>query len=67
MIERSKNLGLTLKPGNAIGILQKRSRQQFERYLAFERRVERPIDFAHAALPDQRCGPVVTDLFTRGE
>jgi hypothetical protein len=49
MIERREELGFALKSCEAIWILRKRLWQDLQRHVPLQLRVERAINFAHAA------------------
>src|SRR5262245_47849852 len=65
MIERRSRLCLLLEAPHALGISRKLSRQELERYFAIEPRVERQMDFAHAAASERSEQLVSTELAAR--
>ena len=52
MVQRREDLGFTGKSREAVGVVGDRVGQDFERDLATELRVARPIDLPHAAFAD---------------
>ena len=52
MIERGRGPGLLLEPAQAIGIARDLRGQDFDRHVAAEPLVVRPIDLAHPAAAD---------------
>jgi hypothetical protein len=49
MVQRGEDLGLALKPPQALRIPRKRFRQEFQRDIALQPGVARAVDLAHAA------------------
>ena len=62
VVERSKNLGFTLKARHAFGIAQERRGQNFQRYVTLKRCVACAVDLAHAAHAEQREDFIVTEF-----
>ena len=54
MIERGEHRGLALETRATVGVVGERTRQEFDRDLAIQRRVPRAVHLAHAALADRR-------------
>ena len=54
MVERRHRPRLQLEPREAVGVTREIRRQDLDRHLAREPRVERPIDLAHPALAEGR-------------
>src|SRR5215813_532360 len=61
VVEPGGGFGLLYKAAQAVDVLRELRRQQLERDLAFEARVQGEVDFAHPALAQQRKDPVVTE------
>ena len=51
VVQRGQDLCLTLKAGEAFGIVGERLRQDFDRDVAVQLRIARPIHFSHPAGP----------------
>jgi len=58
MIELDQNPGFPLKARQTLGITGERHRQNLDGNLAFELRIQRPIDFPYAAAANQGVNPV---------
>jgi hypothetical protein len=67
MIERGQDLRFALEAREAIGIVDERVRQDFDRDVAIERRIARPIDLPHAAGPKGGEDLVRTEARAAGE
>ncbi len=52
MVQRGKDFGLTLEPGQALGVIREQVGQDFEGHIPAELRVPGAIHLAHAALAD---------------
>ena len=63
MIERGNSAGLVVKPAQAIGVDV--ARQQLERDIAFELRIVRLVDLAHAAGAQPRDDAIGGDASAR--
>ena len=64
MVQGRKNLSLALEPRESIGILRKRSRQDFQCDVTAEPRIVRAIYVAHAATAKRADNDVRTKLIT---
>ena len=67
MIEGGEGLRFTLEARQPHGVVDDRVGQPLDRDLAIERRVARPVDFAHAAFADQRQHDVSAEARACGE
>ena len=67
MIELDQNPGFPLKARQTLGITGERHRQNLDGILAFELRIQRPLDFPYAAAANQGVNPVRAEGFTRGQ
>jgi hypothetical protein len=54
LVQGGKRPGFALEARDAIGIGDERFRQDFDRDIAIELRVARPVDFTHSARTDLR-------------
>src|SRR5262245_23086406 len=61
VVEGGGGFGLLNKASQAVGVLCEFRGQQLERDPAFEARVEREVNFAHPAFPQQGENPVMAD------
>ena len=61
VIERGQYLGFAFKTRHALGIVGQCLRQNFQRHMALELGIQRPIDFAHSAFANLFCNAIVGD------
>jgi hypothetical protein len=61
MLERGEHARLALEAGEPVGIAGEDFRENLQRDVAFEPRIAREIDFAHAARTDQRLNTINAD------
>ena len=66
VVERGEHLRLPLEPSEAIRIIGKRLRQDFEGHITVEIGVSGPIHLAHAAFADPGGDGVRAKCGTRG-
>jgi hypothetical protein len=67
MIQRRQHFRFALKTGEPFGIIRKRFRQDFDRYVASKLGVVRLINFAHAARANQCDNLVGSEFCARGD
>ena len=66
MIQRCQHLGFALEAGEPIRILRKGLRQYFDRDIAIQLFVARPIHLTHSALAQLRADFVTTEFCAGG-
>jgi hypothetical protein len=62
VIQRCQNLGLALKPGQAVGVVRKAIRQEFQRNVPLQSGVAASKDDAHSAFTKMSSDFVRTDM-----
>src|SRR5262245_31227885 len=67
MVQRGERAGLALEPGQTFAIVCESLRQDFNRDVALELRVPRPIHLPHSALAEQRSDFVRAEFCADGD
>ncbi len=67
VIQEPRGPGLLLEATQSVGVGRKRRRQNLDRHLAAEPRIQRPVHLAHPACPQRRQDLVRTELRTGSE
>ena len=67
VIQRRKGLGFACEPGEPVGVAREEIGQHFDRDVAIQRRITRPVHFAHPAGPEGGKDLVRAESGTGGE